>query len=162
MTRVWNRRGIMELITREWSECQRRGAAVAICVADIDRFKAINDTFGHPAGDRVIQAVAKILLAGLRGEDAVGRIGGEEFLILLPGCRPDQLKSTMERLRAGVELTPIEIEGSKLNVTMSFGVSLTRPRTAGPSAADLIKAADTALYAAKRGGRNRVVRPDLQ
>jgi len=154
LTRVWNRAGIEDLIRREWAEAIRKDTPVAFAVCDIDHFKKVNDTYGHPVGDIVIQEVAKRLLLGLRTEDAVGRIGGEEFLIILPGCPLENLFDTLERIRLGVILEPIATSAGVLDITISCGGSSEFP-TSLSQASQLIELADTALYKAKRAGRNQ-------
>lgn len=155
LTRVWNRRGIYELLKRRWSEATRNEQLVVLAVADIDHFKSVNDTQGHAAGDVVLQAVARRILAALREGDAVGRVGGEEFLILLTGCAAEEMKRTVERIRHAIADSPIPIPGGALKVTMSIGVAASTPDgTHGYE--DLVNYADKALHVAKREGRNRV------
>ncbi|MBM3617026.1 MAG: sensor domain-containing diguanylate cyclase [Alphaproteobacteria bacterium] len=155
LTRIWNRRGVNELLKRRWSETARNGDSTVLVVTDIDHFKRINDTYGHQVGDVVIQSVAKNLLTALREEDAVGRIGGEEFLLILTGCHVAEIRNTVERVRAAIADTPIEAEGHTLDITMSFGAAVGSPETLESFDA-LIQVADKALYLAKHNGRNRV------
>lgn len=159
LTRLWNRNGINDLLEREYSEAARQGKNVTLVMADIDHFKRINDTFGHPAGDEVLRQVGKRLLEALRGEDAVGRIGGEEFLIILTDCAPAKIRKTVERIRQDVCRKAVTIDGTAHEVTMSFGAATYRPSMTDASAvaiATQIKRADDALYRAKKNGRNRV------
>ncbi len=155
LTHLWNRGGVFELLRREWSKAARNKTPIALVVADIDHFKLINDTHGHPIGDVVLQDVARRLLGSLRLEDAVGRLGGEEFLLILPGCEAEQLQSAVERIRAAVNDSPIATAAGFLNVTISYGACAAIPEPA-ISVEKLIKQADDALYMAKRSGRNRV------
>lgn len=156
LTRTWNRRGIYELIKRRWSECARSGEVMVVVMADIDHFKNINDKYGHPAGDKVLQTVSRKLLAALREEDAVGRVGGEEFLLLLTGCEVGELKRTVERIRLSVASSTLSVgDESDVEVTLSFGAAAGLPSMFS-SYDDLIKFADEALYNAKKAGRNRV------
>lgn len=155
LTRIWNRRGVTELLKRRWSETARNGAFTVLVVADIDHFKRINDTYGHQVGDVVIQNVAKSLLTALREEDAVGRIGGEEFLLILTGCSTTEIFRTLERVRIAIAEATIEAEGHALHISMSFGAAAGSPETM-ESFEQLTQIADKALYAAKHNGRNRV------
>lgn len=155
LTHVWNRAAILDLLRSELSRGRRGGQPVAILVADVDYFKRINDTYGHPAGDSVLREVSRRMVAAVRPYDAVGRIGGEEFLIVLPEC--DELSATKlaTRLRLRVGETPIDTTNEQINVTLSVGVvATTRP---DPDQVDaLLQAADAAMYQAKQEGRNRV------
>ena len=155
MTRIWNRNGIAEILKREWAEGTRRKSPLTLVMADIDHFKKVNDTHGHPVGDEVIQAIAKKLLSTLRIEDAIGRMGGEEFLIVMPACDPAQVKSTVERIREGILSEPIQTAAGPLEITVSYGAAITMPDP-NHTADDVIKKADDALYVAKKSGRNRV------
>lgn len=154
LTRVWNRAGIEDLVRREWAEAIRKEQPISFAICDIDHFKKVNDTYGHPVGDVVIQETAKRLLLGLRTEDAVGRIGGEEFMIILPGCPLENLFDTLERIRLGVILEPIVTSAGNLNITISCGGTGDTPSTLSQSS-QLIELADNALYRAKRAGRNQ-------
>ncbi len=154
MTRIWNRAGILELMKREIAEAARRQNSLGVVMCDIDFFKKVNDTHGHAVGDEVIKEVAKRLLEALRTEDAIGRVGGEEFLIVLPSCPGDKLYATVERIRAKVVERPIATAAGDLPVTMSFGAFSTLPER-NADAAPMMKHADDALYKAKHGGRNR-------
>lgn len=154
LTRLWNRAGIGEIVEKEWMEAERHGRPLALVMADIDHFKSINDTYGHPAGDAVIAQTAKVLLAGTRGGDSIGRIGGEEFLIVLPSCDANGLRETMERLRRGVMQHEFLVGGQRVPVTVSCGAAVTIPQR-GSDWTALAKTADDALYKAKQLGRNR-------
>lgn len=155
LTRIWNRRGITELLKRRWSECVRSGDTTVIVMADIDHFKRINDTYGHQSGDIVIQTIARRLLGALREEDAVGRVGGEEFLLILTGCKPEEILRTVERVRTTVAAEVVTIPDNALEVTLSYGAAVGSPQTSA-GFEELIEQADKALYAAKHNGRNRV------
>lgn len=124
---------------------------VALFIGDVDHFKVVNDTYGHPVGDRVLVAVARALRNGVRGADVAVRWGGEEFLVALPGCDEAEARANGERLRAAVARNVDPDAGS---VRLSFGVAVWRP---GESRDDLVARADAALYEAKRTGRDRVV-----
>ncbi len=162
LTTLWNREGITTLFKRSWADAARNDEPITAVLVDIDHFKKINDTYGHPEGDEVIRTVARSLLAGLRLEDAVGRIGGEEFLVLLPRTGMQQAMPVAERLRRDIEALQIPLPcGTQLRVTASFGLASTlpaAPHEAGAESAGvdrLVKLADTALYTAKNAGRNR-------
>jgi len=127
-----------------------------LLMMDIDLFKRVNDTFGHHAGDEVIKAVAKVLQVHKRASDIAGRLGGEEFALVLPEATADSAVGAAERLRKLVAEQPIEVDGKRLAVTISIGASVCRADTAAIE--DLLNEADLALYQAKRSGRNRVCR----
>jgi len=165
LTRLWNRSGIEKLLAKECDEALRHKKPVTVVMGDIDHFKRINDGFGHPAGDIVLKDVSKKILEALRGEDDVGRVGGEEFLIILTNCEPEKVFEAVERIRQSVQKKPVELgevqHGNtkiiqSLPVTMSFGAATAMPGTRIDTA-DLIKRADKALYKAKDSGRNKVV-----
>lgn len=156
LSRLWNRQGIYKILEPAWSEAIRKQKPLTLVVADIDFFKKINDTFGHEAGDEAIRTVSKRLIQAVRNEDAVARIGGEEFLILLSDCLPDKVFETVERIRLRIDQSPMEIENYGIHVTMSFGAATVQP-SQDNSYPELIKIADKALYEAKNSGRNRVI-----
>lgn len=155
LTGALNRRRLFELGEGEFRRARRYGRELTVLILDIDRFKAINDRAGHPFGDRVIQAVADICAGQVRHEDSIGRIGGEEFGILLPETGAEAGRMLAERLRGAIErqLAPLAAEGG-VTVTCSIGgVSMTRGHS---QFSDLIAHSDSALYDAKNGGRNQV------
>lgn len=155
LTGLWNRRTIFEMLGKELARSERLKAPVGIIMADMDRFKSINDTYGHLVGDTVLQHAARVLSQGVRDYDHVGRYGGEEFLIVLSGCNGEQARALCERLRKAVEAGRIPIGEETLGVTSSFGIAW----TATPKASELmalVRAADEALYRAKQNGRNCV------
>jgi two-component system chemotaxis family response regulator WspR len=155
LTGVWNRKMIFDTLARELARAAREGTPLAIVMADLDRFKSINDTFGHPAGDAVLQQASRRLSACVRTYDHIGRYGGEEFLIVLPHCDGDKARDLSERLRQSVAGAPMSAEGKELHVTCSLGVAFTDAPN-GMSMAALVQAADEALYLAKQSGRNCV------
>jgi two-component system cell cycle response regulator len=155
LTGLWNRAATLNILTRELDRAQREGQPLAVVLADLDHFKRINDTFGHLAGDGVLRHTARRMLGSLRPYDVVGRYGGEEFLIILPGCGSAAALGLAERLRRCVGADPVEAEGADVSVTLSLGVAVTDGQ-ANPDAVELLRAADMALYAAKRAGRNCV------
>jgi diguanylate cyclase (GGDEF)-like protein len=154
LTRLWNRAGILELLQKEWTQAERHRKPVTVVMADLDHFKAINDTYGHQAGDAVIAGAAKQLLETTRNEDAVGRLGGEEFLVILTACTPESVRDTVERMRLGINEHAFMAGETRMPVTVSCGAATTVPQ-AGSDWNELLKRADDALYRAKSGGRNR-------
>lgn len=155
LTRLWNRAGMENQINKDWAEARRLKKPITIVMCDIDHFKKINDTYGHDVGDDVIRNAGKKLLEGLRDEDSVCRIGGEEYLLILPNCPRDMAQETAERLRASIVAHPLTSPALGWPVTMSFGVATAVPDLE-MAPGGLIKLADLALYRAKNNGRNRV------
>jgi len=154
LTGVWNRGAILEMLHRELQRADRDRSIVGVLLADLDHFKSINDTYGHLAGDAVLREAAGRILSAVRSYDAVGRYGGEEFLILLAGCSNDaDMVKQAERLRAAVSAGEIHTSEGPINVTLSVGIASSADIS---DAEGLIRAADAALYRAKRSGRNRV------
>ena len=157
LTGLWNRRSITEALEREAARAKREGSSLALLMADLDRFKQVNDSYGHVAGDIVLCEASRRMASSARVYDFVGRYGGEEFLVLLPGCGEEMATRYAERIRAAIAEAPIAIDGEvQLQITASFGVTASGGTNCGSPQA-LIQAADEALYAAKRGGRNKVV-----
>jgi diguanylate cyclase (GGDEF)-like protein len=152
LTLLWNRRAIFDLLEREVAYAKRTGVDLMVAMLDLDDFKRINDQFGHPAGDVVLRELAQRMRSCTRPYDAVGRYGGEEFLILSPGLTVSESVAACERIRQGIQVRPVEWETGPISVTASIGIA-----TGRSSADELIKQADAALYDAKRQGRNRVV-----
>ena len=155
LTGIHNRGAAMDTLNREISRASRNKNPLGILTADIDKFKNINDTHGHPAGDSVIKEVAARIQNTLREYDSVGRFGGEEFLVIVPEIQYEDLRSLGNRIRESIANSPIQTLESELSVTMSFGGAiLSNGKTLSDD--ELIAQADTALYAAKEGGRNRI------
>ena len=155
LTGILNRGTVIEIAQRELAQAARKGEYTALVLGDIDSFKQVNDTHGHLAGDALLCEIAKRLAGRLRVYDVLGRYGGEEFLILLPGCDGATAGKVAEDLRGAVASAPVSTEAGELSITMSFGFAAVRP-TASTKWEDLVRAADDALYRAKRAGRNRV------
>ena len=155
LTGLLNRRGVFEK-SRLLLEKVNTGevAEVAVVIADIDRFKSINDNYGHPAGDLVLRALARELIHSLRSGDIIGRIGGEEFAILLPGCPLALAQSIAERLRERLAASLVLAGSQKIAFTVSLGLSLYKKGEMDFEAA--VRRADAALYQAKQTGRNKV------
>ena len=156
LTGVWNRGSIMETLDREIVRSHREGSSLGVLIADLDHFKSVNDTYGHLAGDCVLREVTKRLQSAVRTYDAVGRYGGEEFLILLPGCNAKETQDKAERLRAAINHLPINTESGSLDITMSAGAVASGDWPAD-SAKQILQMADAALYRAKEEGRNRTI-----
>jgi diguanylate cyclase (GGDEF)-like protein len=153
LTGFWNRRAIFEILNGEIARCQKESQPLCVLMADLDHFKLVNDTWGHLAGDAVLREVSDRLRQGLRRFEAVGKYGGEEFLILLPLCPFAVALRRAEELRVAIQAGTIPISGQEIAVTCSFGVAEYEP---GFSVEELIGKADAALYAAKNSGRNCV------
>lgn len=156
LTGLFNRNTFVELSQRELDRAQRQGSATTVLLLDLDHFKRVNDTWGHPAGDAVLRAVASLATATVRSTDLVGRLGGEEFIVLLPNTSAEAGRRLAEKLRARLENAPVRWEQTTIAVTVSIGLAST-------TAADkrdfdtLYTEADKALYLAKQRGRNRVM-----
>lgn len=154
LTGAWNRGAIMEILERERSRAQREHHPLIVLMLDLDHFKAINDTWGHQAGDAILREVVTRLTSVLRPYDCVGRYGGEEFAVVVPGCEESAAMKLAERLRACISDRPILYSTSPISVTMSMGMARLGEDTNTDS---LIRRADDALYRAKKAGRNRIV-----
>jgi diguanylate cyclase (GGDEF)-like protein len=154
LTGLWNRRMILDVLARELNRSMREQRSIAVAMVDIDHFKRINDTHGHAAGDLVLQHTATRLKSALRDYDSVGRYGGEEFLLVLPGCDRSTGVDVVERIRTAIAALPVEVGTTSVAVTLSAGVTWSIGTTV--EAPVVIQAADEALYRAKAGGRNRV------
>jgi len=154
LTGVWNRGAILEALARELVRARREDSHLGLLMLDVDHFKRVNDTSGHPAGDAVLRDLGRRLRGGLRAYDAVGRVGGEEFLIVLPGCNGSSARSIAERLRAAVASQTMGRPEFALGVTVSIGVAACQGGCIEANV--LVRMADAALFRAKRSGRNRV------
>jgi len=160
LTGLLNHRSIIERGETAYEQSRRQRYPLAAIMADIDHFKRVNDGFGHQAGDRVLTAVADALKAGIRRYDQIGRYGGEEFLVILPGCAADEVTGVAERMRRGVKRLRLTEKGQQLSMTASFGTASCVGQVHG-GIETLIEAADAALYAAKAAGRNQVRSHDV-
>jgi diguanylate cyclase (GGDEF)-like protein len=162
LTRLWNRDGIMAILTREHARALRNHEHLGVLMADIDYFKRINDAHGHPVGDAVLREVAKRLLTSVREFDAVGRVGGEEFLVVMP-IKPEKgnVESIASRVCKQVGETGVPTTAGLLSLTISIG-GVQETVSFACNVDELIKKADDALYRAKQLGRNRteIVTPD--
>ena len=153
LTGVLNRRAIVEELEREVERAARDGGPLGLGMLDIDHFKRVNDTYGHAVGDGVLCEVVRRALGVMRPYDSFGRVGGEEFLVLVPGSGDEELRNVLERIRGVIGSAPIAVGGHEIGVSVSLG-GATRCRE---SADGLIARADDALYTAKEQGRDRVV-----
>jgi two-component system cell cycle response regulator len=156
LTKAYNKRYFADRLDGEFRFARRHDTSMALLMLDIDHFKKINDTYGHPAGDAVLVAVADALTRSVRNEDVVARYGGEEFAIILRSINVEGGRMLGERLRRMIELLQVDVGGSHpLKVTVSIGVAAF-PESNVQNGVELVEAADTALYRAKNGGRNRI------
>ena len=159
LTGVLSRSKAFEMFDRELQRSIRENLPLSVLLVDLDHFKNVNDTYGHLAGDEVLREAAKRLKDGVRSYDILSRYGGEEFLILMPGCDSDSARIQAERLRLAIAESPVIIttaNGLAHPLSASFGVTISSPSIL-ESPESLVRVADEALYAAKRQGRNRVV-----
>jgi two-component system, cell cycle response regulator len=156
LTHLWNRSSILDILQKELVRGARENRSVGVVLADLDRFKNVNDTFGHFAGDALLREFSRRMLVSMRSYDAIGRYGGEEFLTILPGCDETCCVNQAERMRLTLASEPMVLGDARLTITASFGATSWRPGM--PALAEnLIRTADNALYMAKNQGRNRVV-----
>lgn len=155
LTKMWNRSSILDALNKELARSERDGRATGIVIADLDFFKAINDTWGHNAGDEALREASKRMASSLRPYDSVGRYGGEEFLFVLPGATLDDARTLSDRVRSAIREKPMQWGTAPVQLSCSFGC--TSASGGHVDAAELIRIADEALYEAKRTGRDRVV-----
>jgi diguanylate cyclase (GGDEF)-like protein/PAS domain S-box-containing protein len=153
LTGVFNRRAILESLSREIALERRQRQGLAVGIGDIDYFKSVNDTHGHPVGDEVLCGFVRLLKSSLRPYDFLGRFGGEEFLLITPGIKGSDVPLVYDRLRAAVANRPIPTQAGELSITFSLGVASVQENE---TMEELLATADSALYRAKNGGRNRV------
>lgn len=154
LTGIQNRTAMHRALETEQARHQRTGAPVSVALVDLDHFKAVNDTYGHSAGDQVLRAAAGRLAGAIRTYDQVFRYGGEEFLVLLPNTELETARTAMDRLRTALSDAPIHVDdNTDISVTASFGVA---QLTDEEAIEDVLERADAALYRAKESGRNRV------
>jgi diguanylate cyclase (GGDEF)-like protein len=158
LTGLYNRWFVMEKIDSEINRALRHGSPMSLLMLDLDHFKRINDTWGHPAGDQVLQAIGQMLRESCRVYDVPGRYGGEEFCIVLPETKPGNTNVVAERIRRRLEATELTCGDGSVTVTASIGIAGMEASAEGEilSPAMLIDRADRALYTAKSRGRNRV------
>ncbi len=154
LTKLPNRRAGLDQLTKAWSRSTRTKEPMLVMIMDIDFFKNVNDTYGHDAGDIVLQKTAAVMNDTMRTSDIVCRYGGEEFLVVCPGADLEVAKEMGDRLRKAVQDNKIDTEGFKGGITVSIGVCVRNDQHTSYN--ELIQMADEALYAAKEAGRNLV------
>jgi len=160
LTGILNRRALLDRVKQELHRSAREGSSLCLIMVDIDHFKKINDTYGHPVGDVVLKEIAARLKKQLRPYDIIGRYGGEEFMIAISKADKEIGKTIAERLRLAICDRPFETDDKKINVSISLGLACIKPQL-GDQIDELLekilKSADFALYRAKENGRNQVV-----
>jgi diguanylate cyclase (GGDEF)-like protein len=154
LTGVGNRLALNEAANRLLAQAIRWRRPLGVLMLDADHFKSVNDRFGHGGGDKVLLELVESIRAALRADDVIGRVGGEEFAVLMPDTGPDGAEVVAERIRSAVECTPLIIEGHVVQLTVSIGVAVALADERDARA--ILQRADMALYSAKRAGRNRV------
>lgn len=154
LTGILNHGEILSVLEQELSRAERQGGKLAIMMGDLDHFKMVNDTFGHVAGDAVLVEVARRIKKNLRIYDTVGRYGGEEFLLVLPGCAAEEAKLIANRILNSIQSQPVLFQNNAITVKISLGLAFNKvgERT---ELNDIVQAADSVLYQAKQNGRNR-------
>jgi diguanylate cyclase (GGDEF)-like protein/PAS domain S-box-containing protein len=152
-SQVGNRNYLEQQLFQHLDQFSAFGASFGIMLADLDKFKSINDSYGHAAGDAVLVSIAKTMSNCLRASDVVGRWGGDEFLAIFPGITRPFLANVCEKVRRLVAHSTVPVDGTQIQVTISVGAAMVAP---GDSAESLLKRADIQLYASKQSGRNRV------
>jgi diguanylate cyclase (GGDEF)-like protein len=157
LTSLWDRGAVLTLLRSELSRSQRERTPVSLLLCDLDHFKQINDSHGHLIGDEVLQEVSKRLVDSVRLHDAVGRYGGEEFLIVLSGCAADSLRDRAEHVRRSIGSQPILTQSGPISISLSIGATTIEDADPALPIEPFLKQADDALYRAKAVGRNQVV-----
>ena len=152
LTGIGNRRMLMEHLKAETARADRLEHALTVVLVDVDRFKAVNDAYGHEAGDKVLMRIANAIRDGVRDYDLCGRWGGEEFMIIMPEAAADDGAHVVERMRLAIAEIEMIADGEPVRISASFGIA---QRRRGEHISDTINRADAALFDAKRNGRNR-------
>lgn len=157
LTGLANRRYLENHLKVLFNRAAARGRPLSVCITDIDRFKSVNDTYGHDAGDEVLKEFASRIRASVRGADLACRFGGEEFVVIMPDTEPDQATQIAERLRCAIEEQEFKLGGSGIAIHMTASMGIACNLAGAETPEQLLKQADVALYQAKNSGRNRVV-----
>ena len=157
LTGLLSRRSVLQTVHNEIERALRTKRPIAFLMYDLDHFKGVNDTYGHPAGDIVLQGIANIALATFRKIDVVGRLGGEEFLVVLPESNQEEARAAAERFRSAVAAHKFVAGYQRIGITISIGVFVPETVTRTVTVQNVMDATDKALYAAKNAGRNCVV-----
>ncbi|MGH9591242.1 MAG: diguanylate cyclase [Terracidiphilus sp.] len=152
LTGLWNRAALLELFRNEIDRATRTDSTLGVLMLDVDHFKPVNDTLGHPAGDQVLREIAERISEATRSYDMAGRYGGEEFLVILPDCNREQTELGAERIRAAVASRVFQVGGSDITITISIGATVVPD--CGQTESEILSLADLALYQAKSAGRN--------
>jgi diguanylate cyclase (GGDEF)-like protein len=153
LTQVYNKRYLLDVLDRELARAQRTGHPLSVLLLDLDHFKTVNDSYGHLAGDDVLQELCRRTRALLRSDELLARYGGEEFAVVLADCSATQARQVAERIRQITSASAFQTEGAAISVTVSIGLACSQDEH---SVSDLLDRGDKNLYAAKRAGRNRV------
>lgn len=158
LTRTWNRKAIEDIVKREFSHAKSTDGYVSVAMIDLDHFKNVNDTFGHPFGDVVLKEAVRRIRSVLRSQDALARFGGEEFIVCFPNTTPEAVFEIGERIRKAIsDGGPVVQNEKSIQIAASIGIASARPAGQEISPEDIIASADAALYEAKESGRNRVI-----
>lgn len=155
LTKLANRRSVLEQLEKDSARCRRTGVPMGVLMLDLDHFKRINDTYGHASGDVVLKAAAERMKRSVRAYDTVGRFGGEEFLVLLPGAGNEDVVQVAERIRIAMSSLPIRVDGNLIVFSCSIGAAIRKPGES-TSNTELMHDADMALYRSKENGRDQV------
>lgn len=154
LTRVWNRAGITEFLKKEWAKGVQDRRALGVIQVDCDHFKTINDTYGRSVGDEVLREIARIILSVMGSKDTLGRLTGDEFMLILPECPQDKLANMMQTIRYQTMMHGIDTKAGTLHPTLSLGGAFMIPQE-DADMTDLMRHADEALVMAKKNGRDR-------
>ena len=155
LTRVWNRLGIDTLLHREWEYAVRKKSTLAIVMVDFDNFKPINDTYGHLVGDEVLQACSRLILSSLRSSDVVGRWGGDEFMVILPGADEEEAIVILKRIQEVITQEPVITSSGAIKISVSMGGVIVTPSEQRETVEYWVGRADEELMKAKRSGKGR-------
>ncbi len=154
LTQTWNRKGIEELLQREMTRAKRQHLPIGIAMIDVDNYKSINDTYGHPVGDTFINEFAQRLRNAIREYDTLGRYGGDEFIIVMPDCTKEAVKLIAARILSRIRSVPFRIDNNNISVTTSIGLAH-NDKLENLNQDLIIKMADQALYTSKKSGKNQ-------